>query len=70
MNHAYIFSILNLNSISDSASIDAIRVDDHSHDATYDLNGQTVTDDVNTPPSGIYIKRHNGAVSKIILPFR
>lgn len=56
--------------VSESVSIDAVRVDDISHDAIYDLHGRKVADDVNTLPSGIYVRLHNGVVSKIALPFR
>lgn len=55
--------------VSDSAGIDAVRVDDFD-DAIYDLYGRKVTDDVNALSSGIYIRRHNGVVSKIVIPFR
>ena len=56
--------------VSESVGIDAVRVDDISHDAIYDLHGRKVADDVNTLPSGIYVRRHNCVVSKIALPFR
>lgn len=56
--------------VSDSAAIDAVRIDGISHNAIYDLHGRKVTDNVNTLSSGIYIRLHNGVVSKITLPFR
>lgn len=54
--------------VSDSSSIDAVIADDISHDVIYDLHGRKVTDDVNALHSGVYIRRHNGVVSKIMLP--
>ena len=56
--------------VSDSAGIDAVKVDDISDDATYDLYGRRVSDDVNALSSGLYIRQHNGVVSKIAIPFR
>lgn len=55
---------------SDITGIEAVRVNDISDDAIYDLHGRKVTDDVNTLSSGIYIRVHNGVVSKIVLPFK
>lgn len=56
--------------VSDSAGIDAVKVDDISDDATYDLYGRRISDDVNALSSGLYIRQHNGVVSKIAIPFR
>lgn len=56
--------------VSDSAAIDAVRIDDNSRDAVYDLQGRKVTDDANALSPGIYIRRHNDTVSKIIHPVR
>lgn len=53
--------------VSDSSGIDAVKVDDISDDATYDLYGMRVSDDVNALSSGIYIRKHNGVVSKIVI---
>lgn len=56
--------------VLDSAGIDAAKADDISDDATYDLYGRRVSDDVNALSSGLYIIRHNGVVSKIAIPFK
>ena len=53
--------------VMDSAAIETIRVDDDSNDVIYDLHGRKVTNDINALPSGIYIRRHNGKVSKYLL---
>lgn len=56
--------------VMESAAIDAIRVDDDSNDVIYDLQGRKVTNDIDALSSGIYIRRHNGVVSKTVLPNR
>ena len=53
--------------VSDSAAIDVVGVEDTHHDAIYDLHGQRLTDDVNALSPGIYIRLHDGVVSKILL---
>ncbi len=53
--------------VSDSASIDAVKADETSYDAIYDLFGRRVSDDINALSSGLYIRRHNGVVSKIAI---
>ncbi len=53
--------------VSDIAAIDAVKADDNYHDAIYDLHGRKVMDGINTLSSGIYIRLHNGAASKIII---
>lgn len=53
--------------VMDSAAIETIRVDDDSNDVIYDLHGRKVTNDINALSSGIYIRRHNGKVSKYLL---
>lgn len=58
--------------VSDSAGIEAIKADDISgdisDDATYDIYGRRVSDDINALSSGLYIRRHNGIVTKIAIP--
>lgn len=53
--------------VSDSAAIEEVEVEDTPHDAIYDLHGQRVSDDVNALSPGIYIRLHDGVVSKILL---
>lgn len=54
--------------VSDSANIDSIRLDNILQDAMYDLYGRKVIDNVNSLPSGIYIQLNNGVASKIAIP--
>lgn len=56
--------------VSDSAAIGAVKLDDISADAIYDLYGRRVSDDVNALSPGLYIRQHNGIVSKIAIPFK
>ena len=51
--------------VSDSASIGAVKVDDILDDATYDMFGRRVSDDVNALPPGLYIRLRDCVVSKI-----
>lgn len=53
--------------VSDSAAIDSVGIEDILHDAIFDLHGQRVTDDVSALLPGIYIRLRNGVVSKILL---
>ena len=54
--------------VSDSAAIGAVKLDDISADAIYDLYGRRVSDDVNALSPGLYIRQHYGVVSKIAIP--
>lgn len=56
--------------VSDSAAIGTVKADNISASAIYDLYGRRVSDDVNALSSGLYIRQHNGAVSKIAIPFK
>lgn len=56
--------------VSESAAIGAVKLDDISADAIYDLYGRRVSDDVNALSPGLYIRQHNGIVSKIAIPFK
>lgn len=56
--------------VSDSAAIGAVKADNISADAIYDLYGRRVSDDVNALSPGLYIRQHNGIVSKIAIPFK
>lgn len=56
--------------VSDSAAIDAVRVDSCSPDGIYDLHGRKVSDDVRTLSEGIYIIWQKGEARKISLPVR
>lgn len=56
--------------VSDSAGIGAVKVDDISDDATYDLFGRRVSDDINALPPGLYIRLRDGVVSKIAIPLK
>ena len=53
--------------VSDSAGIDAVKVDDIAEDAMYDLYGRRVSGDTNALSSGLYVRLHNGVVSKIVI---
>ncbi|MCX4264472.1 MAG: C10 family peptidase [Muribaculaceae bacterium] len=53
--------------VSDSASIDAVKADDISYDAMYDLYGRRVSDDIHALSSGLYIRLNDGVVSKIVI---
>lgn len=50
--------------VSDSAGIDAVKVDDIAEDAMYDLYGRRVSGDTNALSSGLYVRLHNGVVFK------
>lgn len=56
--------------VSDSAAIGTVKADNISADAIYDLYGRRVSDDVNALSPGLYIRQHNGIVSKIAIPFK
>lgn len=56
--------------VSDSAGLEAVRLEGNYGDAIYDLQGRKVAGDVNSLPSGIYIRLHDGVVSKIVVPSR
>ena len=52
--------------VTDSAGIDPVRVEDICHDAIYDLYGRKAADKAGNLSSGIYIRLHNGAATKVI----
>lgn len=56
--------------VSDSVGIGAVKVDDISDDATYDMFGRRVSDDTDALPPGLYIRLRDGVVSKIAIPLK